>query len=80
MYFKLRKIKNSEISFYKYLLLILPPQAIIFALAVVLLLLLREIIFSISTAKNTNDEAAPTKMNSFRVKASVLKMGCKNGV
>ena len=39
-----------------------------------------DIIFSISTAKNTNEEAAPTKMNSFSVNASVLKMGCRNGI
>ena len=42
--------------------------------------ILLDIIFSISTAKNTSEEAAPTKMNSFSVNASVLKMGCKNGV
>lgn len=35
------------------------------------ILLLLEITFSISTAKNTTDEAAPTKINSLNVKDSV---------
>ena len=40
---------------------------------------LRKIAFSVSTAKNTNDETAPTNKNSFNVNASVLKTGCRKG-
>lgn len=41
---------------------------------------LLEITLSISTAKNTKEDAIPTIMNSFRLNDCVLKIDCKKGI